>query len=370
MPLKTGYIQDNDYQKLLNSIEQESVIAILYFYSVDYNGEEISKVLKQKYPDADVMGCSMIGGFNDKKLLDKGVTALSFGNDIVEKSFTTMDTGFHENPAKSTDQIIQNITTKLQNETVSPDHYLGIILIDGLGLGEVVMNKLSISDQLNIPIIGGASADDLTFNSTKVTLNDVESPSAIALMILKMKVPFYYNHYVHYIPTEAEVVVTSASPRDRVVWELNGRPAAEVYAEIVGKSGPADLDVNDYALNPLGVIVGNTVYTRSPNAVIDGKGLRFYCWLEAGNKLKVLKKGDILANAKHAIEEANQFLNNKVQGVILFNCVLRYLELKKDNKLEDFSKMFNQYSCIGFNTFGEELFTHHNQTLTAVFFGY
>jgi methyl-accepting chemotaxis protein len=31
--------------------------------------------------------------------------------------------------------------------------------------------------------------------------------------------------------------------------------------------------------------------------------------------------------------------------------------------------VFSRQSFIGFNTFGEELFTHHNQTLTAVFFG-
>jgi methyl-accepting chemotaxis protein len=31
--------------------------------------------------------------------------------------------------------------------------------------------------------------------------------------------------------------------------------------------------------------------------------------------------------------------------------------------------VFKRQSFIGFNTYGEELFTHHNQTLTAVFFG-
>ena len=32
-------------------------------------------------------------------------------------------------------------------------------------------------------------------------------------------------------------------------------------------------------------------------------------------------------------------------------------------------RLFNAMQFIGFNTFGEELFTHHNQTLTALFIG-
>jgi hypothetical protein len=55
---------------------------------------------------------------------------------------------------------------------------------------------------------------------------------------------------------------------------------------------------------------------------------------------------------------------------VLFNCVLRYLEMKASpGMLERFADVFAGPAVVGVNTYGEELFTHHNQTLTALFIG-
>ncbi|HPB65586.1 MAG TPA: FIST C-terminal domain-containing protein, partial [Spirochaetales bacterium] len=73
-------------------------------------------------------------------------------------------------------------------------------------------------------------------------------------------------------------------------------------------------------------------------------------------------------NAREALGEANRRLG-EVRGALLFNCVLRYLELKASRSTDAFNDIFAAAPFIGFNTFGEELFTHHNQTLTAIFIG-
>jgi hypothetical protein len=83
----------------------------------------------------------------------------------------------------------------------------------------------------------------------------------------------------------------------------------------------------------------------------------------------LLRQGDVIANAQDALAEARSFLPGEIQGSLLFNCVLRYLEIKELRKLDMFNRVFSENNFIGFNTYGEELFTHHNQTLTAVFFG-
>jgi signal transduction histidine kinase/CheY-like chemotaxis protein len=82
----------------------------------------------------------------------------------------------------------------------------------------------------------------------------------------------------------------------------------------------------------------------------------------------MLKQGDIIAHTEKGLADVDQFLPG-IQGGLIFNCVLRYLELKEKNIVNDFNNIFNKCPMIGFNTYGEELFTHHNQTLTAVFFG-
>jgi hypothetical protein len=107
---------------------------------------------------------------------------------------------------------------------------------------------------------------------------------------------------------------------------------------------------------------------RSQNAVIDGKGLQFYCSIDESTRVHLLKRGDIIAHARKSLEDARQYLSN-IQGALLFNCVLRYIETQELGKIDEFNRVFESVSFAGFNTYGEEYFTHHNQTLTAVFFG-
>jgi hypothetical protein len=110
------------------------------------------------------------------------------------------------------------------------------------------------------------------------------------------------------------------------------------------------------------------VYVRSQNAVIDRKGLQFYCSIDESTQVHLLKQGDIIAHARKSLEDARQYLPH-IEGALLCNCVLRYVELQQLNKIAEFNRVFDKLNFIGFNTYGEEYFTHHNQTLTAVFFG-
>jgi methyl-accepting chemotaxis protein len=80
--------------------------------------------------------------------------------------------------------------------------------------------------------------------------------------------------------------------------------------------------------------------------------------------------GDLLANARDVVHDAQAHLPAGIQGALLFNCVNRMLEaanLKIEDKYNSTFAPLGQF--IGANTYGEEIFIHHNQTLTAVFFG-
>jgi uncharacterized protein YukE len=264
---------------------------------------------------------------------------------------------------------IQELLRKIAGHTLNPDEYVGLIFFDGLCLGEVIMKEFTLEKNLNLPVVGGAAADELTFVKTLVGIDSRLSGDGLAVIIMKMKIPYYVTHAVHYQATGNPFVITKSETAKRVIWEIDGKPAAQEYARLAGVKDIAKLDVNVFSKNPLGVKIGESIYVRSPNAVIDGKGLQFYCYIEAGSKVCLLKRGDIIGNAERCMERARRYLPGGVQGSILFNCVLRYLELKELRKIDAFNNVFSKERMIGFNTYGEELFTHHNQTLTAVFFG-
>ncbi|MDR2786421.1 MAG: methyl-accepting chemotaxis protein [Treponema sp.] len=369
MAVKVASRTTLDIEGIVKEINQSDIKVIVYFFSVAFEEKEPQRALKRAFPQAICIGASMIGGWSTGGALETGITVMSLSSDEVAEVVTSFQTGAKADPARIARNAIDELKRKLGARTINPDEYLGFIFFDGLCLGEVIMKEFTLDKSLNLPFVGGAAADELTFTRTLVALDDRLSGDGLVVMILKMKVPFFFNHYVHYLPTNTGFIITRSETTKRVVWEINGQDAASYYAKTLGLSGVDKLNPGIYAKNPFGVKIGDSVYVRSPNAVIDGKGLQFYCYIEAGTKVFLLRQGDIISNAKKAVEEVQNFIPGKIQGSLLFNCVLRYLEIKELRKLDEFNKVFGGTNFIGFNTYGEELFTHHNQTLTAVFFG-
>ena len=60
--------------------------------------------------------------------------------------------------------------------------------------------------------------------------------------------------------------------------------------------------------------------------------------------------------------------SGKISGIINFSCILRAQELEEKNQTEAYGKIFAGIPTIGFNTYGEELIFHINQTATMLVF--
>jgi len=368
MSIKVASRSTADIDGIIREIEQPEIRTVIYFFSVDMETKNIHLRMKDAFPHAACIGASMIGGWSSGGAVENGIVAMSLSAAEVEEVIVSCRSGAKKSPKDTARSVIGDLKAKLGGRPLNPAEYAGIILFDGLCLGEEIMREFTVEENFLIPLIGGAAADNLSFKKTLVSCDKTLSDDGLVVMIMKMKVPFYFNHYVHYLPTGTTFVVTEAEPKRRIVWEINGEPAAPFYAKLLGLKSVSAIQHTHFARNPFGVVIGDTVYTRSPNAVIDGKGLQFYCFIEAGTRVNLLKQGDILKTADGALSDAAGYLP-EIQGAILFNCVLRYLELKEMNNLSSFNDIYKHLPFIGFNTYGEELFTHHNQTLTALFIG-
>ncbi|MDR1955402.1 MAG: FIST C-terminal domain-containing protein [Treponema sp.] len=368
MAIKVAASRSGDMDALITAIGQPQVKAVIYFFSVACERLEPQKAIKRAFPQAACIGASMIGGWCSSGALDKGIVAMSLSVDEVEDAFILMQEGVKEAPSAAGKKILNAVKARLTHRNISPNRYLGLIFFDGLCRGEEIMQVFTWELGLNLPLIGGAAADELTFTKTLVAAEEKISSDGVAVLIMKMKIPFFYSHYGHCTPATTSFVITKAEPIKRIVWEINQENAAAYYAKTIGVSSADNLQSGHFAKNPLGIVIGNAVYIRSISGVVDGKGLQFYCSLEEETEVHLLKPGDLIAHTHKAVQEAALYIPN-IQGALLFNCVLRYLELQELKKTDAFNRLFSHLNCIGFNTYGEEFHIHHNQTLTAVFFG-
>ena len=83
-----------------------------------------------------------------------------------------------------------------------------------------------------IPIFGGSSADYFRYGPNYQINNDHVSSDAIALAFLEMEILFGLGMSHGFFPSKKRVLVTRAS--DHFVHEFDNRPAADVYADILG----------------------------------------------------------------------------------------------------------------------------------------
>jgi hypothetical protein len=368
MSIKVAARQSWDINGLIKEIDQPNIKVVIYFFSIEMGRFEPHKVIKQAFPRATCIGSSMVGGWCTSGAIKKGIVAMSLSSDEVAETFVSLQEGVKSNPTLAAQKVIEELKRKLGYRNIHPNTYLGIVLFDGLCRGEEIIKRFTYEKGFNLNLVGGAAADEFQFVKTLVNVDERCSEDGVVVMIMKMKVPFYCNHYVHCTPTNTSFVITKAETLKRIVWEIEGQDAAEYYARATGVSGLDKLTPTHFSKNPLGIVMGDTVYVRSPGGVVDGKGLMFYCTLDESTRMHILRRGDIIANARKALEDARLYLPN-IQGAILFNCSFRYIEMQELGKIDEFNRVFENISFTGFNTYGEEYFIHHNQTLTAVFFG-
>ncbi|MDR1325335.1 MAG: methyl-accepting chemotaxis protein [Treponema sp.] len=369
MAIKVSSRNTLDISGIAKDIEQPDIKVVIYFFSIEFERMEPHKAMKKAFPQAACIGASMVGGWSTTGAVEKGITAMSLSSSEVEEVITSFQVGVKENATRAAINSINELKRRLGGQKVDPDKYLGLIFLDGLCMSESIIKEFTLDKTLNLPFVGGSAADEFAFAKTLVTVNDSISDDGLAVMILKMKIPFFFSHYVHLVPTTKTLTVTNSEVSKRIVWEINGEDAASYYAKILNIPSVDKISFDICAHNPMGMCVGDSVYVRTPNGVVDGKGLGFYCYIDAGTELHLLRSGDMIGNARNALLEAKEFLAGEIKGALLFNCGVRYMELQETGKVKDFNQVFSGTNFIGFNTFGEELFIHHNQTLTAIFFG-
>ena len=78
-----------------------------------------------------------------------------------------------------------------------------------------------------------------------------------------------------------------------------------------------------------------------------------------------MKSTDPVPDTKEIIDKAREELGT-ISGMIVFNCILRYLESEGRGVTAQVFDAFGDSAIIGFNTYGEQYFGHINQTATIL----
>lgn len=359
----------NAASELADALYHEHLGFVLFFCSAEYDLAELAAALERSFPSTPLSGCTTAGEITPLGYDRGSIVAMGFDRRWFAIETALIDDLDHFELTNA-QPLVDTLLERCRRQAVAPinEHSFALTLLDGLSSREEQVLATLDAALGRIPSFGGSAGDDNHLSHTHVyTAGRFHTRAAVVVMI-NTQLPFDVFSTHHLTPLAHKLVVTEANREQRRVIELNGLPAAQVYADLVGVA-PAQLNAAIFAHHPLAVRIGGQHYVRSIQRVNSDSSLSFYCAVENGIVLTAMQPTPLLDNLEEMLAGVSARLGTP-SVIIACDCFLRRMELEALDHLDQASQLLRQAGVVGFNTYGEQHHGMHvNQTFTGVAFG-
>jgi hypothetical protein len=351
------------------AVTQPDMELVVFFCSSEYDLDVLAAEINRLFAGIQVVGCTTAGEIGPAGYCTHSLSGVSFSMGSCVAVSGLLDCLSQFDIARGHD-FAQTLLQQLESRILgaSPNNSFAFMLIDGLSIREEPVAH-SLQHALGkIPLFGGSAGDDLKFAETGVYSNGRFHSDSALLILINTSLPFRIFKTQHFISTDERLVVTEADTTRRIVNEINGLPAAEEYARLVGVD-VQELDPMHFAASPVVVMIDGTDYVRSIQKVNADGSLTFFCAIEEGLVFRVAHGVDLVKNLEQTFDNIRAEIGQP-QLVFGCDCILRTLEILQNNLKERVGEIFRRNNTIGFNSYGEQFHgVHVNQTLTGVAIG-
>ena len=304
-------------------------------------------------------------------IADRGVT----GFHLPAGRFESADTVLEDVAGMGLPQLrerVRDLTLEIaRGPGASLAHRFALLLVDAESRCEERLAAVLGMELNGVPLIGG-TVGDLYFNplghppgSTRLLHRGAAKPGAAILCLLASASPvvaYCHNHYIH---SDKKFVITDADPARRLVREIDGRPALEVYTAACGFR-KATRESRDFAPFPLMIRIGGHYYPRGMQRIYPDGTLEFACALEPGLIVALGKPGDMIARLGElfATLRAQIGVPELIIGV---DCAARTAYMEHEGLTLGMEALMRPNAVTGFASLGEQFNTvHANNSFTCL----
>jgi len=351
------------------AVTQPDMALVIFFCSSAYDRELLAEEMRRLFAGVQVVGCTTAGEIGPAGYRDHSLTGASFPASSFNAVSGRLDC-LQQFQIATGQAFAQALLQKLESQApqANTDNSFALLLIDGLSVREEPVTRALQRALGKLPLIGGSAGDGLNFGNTHVYFEGHFHADSAVLMLVSTRLPFKLFKTQHFVATDERMVVTEADTARRIVKEINGLPAAQEYARLLGVDA-RDLDPMRFAASPVVVMIDGTNYVRSIQKVNPDGSLTFFCAIEDGLVLRVAKGVDLLENLEQAFTQIHAAIGQP-QLVLGCDCILRKQEIFQGPLKESVNEVFLRNNTIGFSTYGEQFQgVHVNQTLVGIAIG-
>lgn len=237
------------------AVAQPDMALVIFFCSSEYDLNELADEMQRLFAAVQVVGCTTAGEIGPDGCLEHSLTGASFPADSFCAVSGRIDR-LQQFETTSGETFTQNLLQSLEGRApqADADNSFALLLIDGLSVREESVTRALQGALGRLPLFGGSAGDGLDFGQTQVYFEGGFHADSAVMVLITTPLPFRIFKIQHFAPTEQRLVVTAADAEHRIVSEIDGWPAAEAYARLVG-TDVQNLDPQQFAAAPVVVLM-------------------------------------------------------------------------------------------------------------------
>jgi len=300
-----------------------------------------------------VYGCSTSGEITPAGYSEDTLVALSFAPEhfsCVSRNITDLRS-FGLQQAR---ELVLSMQWELRERAPRSNsaNTFAILLIDSLVQVEEFVAAALGGELGNTHLIGASAGDNWRLQRTPVLFRGRLQDAAAVVLLVHTGLEFRHYNFHNFVPSDRRGVITSATPSQRVVHEINGRPAYSEYARLCGVDIAA-LDREKLSLFPAIITVGDRAYPRGFLEILADGSLRCACAIDEGVVFRVAEQVNYAEQLQTALERIRRDLGNDAL-ILGFECAARKQLVQLYDLELQVTALFGDHNVWGFSCMGEQ----------------
>ncbi|MDO8862650.1 FIST N-terminal domain-containing protein [Haliea sp. E1-2-M8] len=324
----------------------------LLFHGPNHANIELEQGLTS-LPGNHVYGCSTSGEITPAGYTENTLVSLSFPQEhfsCVARSITDLSS-FGLQQAR---ELVLSMQWELRSRAPRSNsaNTFAILLIDSLVQVEEFVAAALGGELGNTHLIGASAGDNWQLQRTPVLFRGRLQDAAAVVLLVHSALEFRHYNFHNFVPSDQRGVITSATPSQRVVHQINGRPACIEYARLCGVD-IAELDREKLSLFPAIITVGDRAYPRGFLEILDDGSLRCACAIDEGVVFRVADQVDYADQLQTALGRIRRDLGSDAL-ILGFECAARKQLVQLYGLELPVTALFGAHNVWGFSCMGEQ----------------
>lgn len=350
----------------------DSYKAVIFMAAISYDFDALSKAIKEKFPHSEVIGTSTAGEISTQGFQNDSVVLTTMSDAGTRVKGVLIEKG-SKYPVAFKDDIVHalNECGIYSGDVSSHKNAFAITFINGVFNAEetILSNFYSIIKDDDFKLAGGTAGFTGNEAKTFVSYNGNTTQDGAVMLFVKTPCKFDIRQEDIFNPTGKTVYVTKSDTVKRTIYEINRKPAKQVYAE---KLGVSESQAEGMTFeNPFGRHINEAIHIAALAGFGADRSISTFARIVPNSTLEMMHIG----NAEEKCDETCSGILAAIPNpkfVLMMTCITRTMYFERANLsskiIAKYQKSFPTF--CGFSCYGEQIGkVHCNQTLVTVAIG-